>query len=103
VNESLLHMTMTRVRASKLLMRFPVSLGMVKKLLPAAPTHGRASRHGIGSGGRKPMIVSAHQSKMRALLASKKRPDTKGIAGSNRTEMFLAGDQCRVGEDGVDI
>lgn len=52
--------------------RFRVSLGMVKKLLQQrrhtgdiAPRHHRA--------GRKPLIVSAHQSQMRALLS--KKPD----------------------------
>jgi transposase len=52
--------------------RFRVSLGMVKKLLQQrrhtgdiAPRHHRA--------GRKPLIVSTHQSQMRALLS--KKPD----------------------------
>jgi transposase len=50
--------------------RFRVSLGMVKKLLQQRRHTGDiAPRYRFC--GRKPMIVSAHQSKMRALLASK--------------------------------
>ena len=50
--------------------RFRVSLGMVKKLLQQRRHTGDiAPRYRFC--GRKPMIVSTHQSKMRALLASK--------------------------------
>ena len=50
--------------------RFRVSLGMVKKLLQQRRHTGDiAPRYRFC--GRKPMIVSAHQSKMRALLAKK--------------------------------
>ena len=50
--------------------RFRVSLGMVKKLLQQRRHTGDiAPRYRFC--GRKPMIVNAHQSKMRALLASK--------------------------------
>jgi transposase len=50
--------------------RFRVSLGMVKKLLQQRRHTGDiAPRYRFC--GRKPMIVSAHQSQMRALLASK--------------------------------
>ena len=50
--------------------RYRVSLGMVKKLLQQRRHTGDiAPRYRFC--GRKPMIVSAHQSKMRALLASK--------------------------------
>jgi transposase len=50
--------------------RFRVSLGMVKKLLQQRRHTGDiAPRYRFC--GRKPMIVSAHQNKMRALLASK--------------------------------
>ncbi len=48
--------------------RFRVSLGMVKKLLQQRRRTGdSAPRHHFA--GRKPMIVGAHQSQMRALLA----------------------------------
>ena len=50
--------------------RFRVSLGMVKKLLQQRRRTGDiAPRHHFA--GRKPMIVSTHQSQMRALLAKK--------------------------------
>lgn len=50
--------------------RFRVSLGMVKKLLQQRRRTGDiAPRHHFA--GRKPMIVSAHQSQMRSLLAKK--------------------------------
>jgi transposase len=50
--------------------RFRVSLGMVKKLLQQRRRTGDiAPRHHYA--GRKPMIVAAHRSQMRALLARK--------------------------------
>ena len=50
--------------------RFRVSLGMVKKLLQQRRRTGDiAPRHHFA--GRKPMIVDAHQSQLRALLAKK--------------------------------
>lgn len=50
--------------------RFRVSLGMVKKLLQQRRRTGDiAPRHHFA--GRKPMIVAAHQSQMRALLAKR--------------------------------
>jgi transposase len=50
--------------------RFRVSLGMVKKLLQQRRRTGDiAPRHHLA--GRKPMIVAAHQSRIRALLAKK--------------------------------
>ena|SRR5271156_2762047 len=50
--------------------RFRVSLGMVKKLLQQRRRTGDiAARHRFA--GRKPMIVAAHQSRIRALLAKK--------------------------------
>jgi transposase len=50
--------------------RFRVSLGMVKKLLQQRRRTGDiAPRHHLA--GRKPMIVAAHQSQLRALLARK--------------------------------
>lgn len=50
--------------------RFRVSLGMVKKLLQQRRRTGDiAPRHHFA--GRKPMIVAAHQSQLRALLARK--------------------------------
>jgi transposase len=50
--------------------RFRVSLGMVKKLLQQRRRTGDiAPRHHFA--GRKPMIVGAHQSQMRFLLAKK--------------------------------
>src|SRR5215813_947386 len=50
--------------------RFRVSLGMVKKLLQQRRRTGDiAPRHRFC--GRKPMIVGAHQSQMRALLVRK--------------------------------
>jgi transposase len=50
--------------------RFRVSLGMVKKLLQQRRRTGDiAARHHFA--GRKPMIVSAHRSQMRSLLAKK--------------------------------
>jgi transposase len=50
--------------------RFRVSLGMVKKLLQQRRHTGDiAPRHHFA--GRKPMVVAAHQSQMRALLAKK--------------------------------
>lgn len=49
---------------------FRVSLGMVKKLLQQRRRTGDiAPRHRFA--GRKPMIVTAHQSQLRALLAKK--------------------------------
>lgn len=50
--------------------RFRVSLGMVKKLLQQRRRTGDiAPRHHFA--GRKPMIVAAHQSQLRALLAKR--------------------------------
>src|SRR5438093_2505414 len=50
--------------------RFRVSLGMVKKLLQQRRRTGDiAHRHHLA--GRKPMIVAAHRSQLRALLAKK--------------------------------
>jgi transposase len=50
--------------------RFRVSLGMVKKLLQQRRRTGDiAPRHHYA--GRKPMIVAAHRSRLRALLARK--------------------------------
>jgi len=50
--------------------RFRVSLGMVKKLLQQRRRTGDiAPRHHCA--GRKPMIVAAHRSQLRALLAKK--------------------------------
>jgi transposase len=50
--------------------RFRVSLGMVKKLLAQRRRTGDiAARHHCA--GRKPMILAAHQSQLRALLARK--------------------------------
>ena len=50
--------------------RFRVSLGMVKKLLQQRRRTGDiAPRHHFA--GRKPMIVAAHQGRLRALLAKK--------------------------------
>ena len=50
--------------------RFRVSLGMVKKLLQQRRRTGDiAPRHHFA--GRKPMIVAAHQSQMRSLLAKR--------------------------------
>lgn len=50
--------------------RFRVSLGMVKKLLQQRRRTGDiAPRHRFA--GRKPMIVAAHRSRIRALLAKK--------------------------------
>jgi transposase len=50
--------------------RFHVSLGMVKKLLQQRRRTGDiAPRHHLA--GRKPMIVAAHRSQLRALLARK--------------------------------
>lgn len=50
--------------------RFRVSLGMVKKLLQQRRRTGDiAPRHHFA--GRKPMIVAAHQSRLRSLLAKK--------------------------------
>ena len=50
--------------------RYRVSLGMVKKLLQQRRRTGNiAARHHFA--GRKPMIVGAHQSQMRSLLAKK--------------------------------
>lgn len=50
--------------------RFRVSLGMVKKLLQQRRRTGDiAPRHHFA--GRKPMIVDAHRSRLRALLAKK--------------------------------
>jgi transposase len=50
--------------------RFRVSLGMVKKLLQQRRRTGDiAPRHHFA--GRKPMIVAAHRSRLRALLAKK--------------------------------
>jgi len=50
--------------------RFRVSLGMVKKLLQQRRHTGNiAPRHHLA--GRKPMILPAHQSQIRALLARK--------------------------------
>jgi transposase len=50
--------------------RFRVSLGMVKKLLQQRRHTGNiAPRHHYA--GRKPMIVAAHRSQMRSLLAKK--------------------------------
>ena len=50
--------------------RFRVSLGMVKKLLQQRRRTGDlAPRHHFA--GRKPMIVAAHQSQLRALLVKK--------------------------------
>jgi transposase len=50
--------------------RFRVSLGLVKKLLQQRRRTGDiAPRHRFA--GRKPLIVAAHQSQMRALLAKK--------------------------------
>jgi transposase len=50
--------------------RFRVSLGMVKKLLQQRRRTGDiAPRHRFA--GRKPMIIAAHRSRLRALLARK--------------------------------
>lgn len=50
--------------------RFRVSLGMVKKLLQQRRRTGDiAARHHFA--GRKPMILAAHRSQMRSLLAKK--------------------------------
>jgi transposase len=51
-------------------LRFRVSLGMVKKLLQQRRRTGNiAARHPFA--GRKPMIVAAHRSQIRCLLAKK--------------------------------
>jgi len=61
--------------------RFRVSLGMVKKLLQQRRhTSDIAPRHRFS--GRKPMIVAAHRSQLRALLARKNDLTLKELRGA---------------------
>jgi transposase len=61
--------------------RFRVSLGMVKKLLQQRRRTGDiAPRHHYA--GRKPMIVAAHRSQMRSLLAKKNDLTLKELRGA---------------------
>ena len=68
--------------------RFRVSLGMVKKLLQQRRRTGDiAPRHHYA--GRKPMIIAAHRSRLRALLAKKPDLTLKELRGAMELKCSL--------------
>jgi hypothetical protein len=95
-------MTKTKAPGTRLPGVFGVSLGMVKKLLQCRRRTGDiAPRHRFA--GRKPMIVAAHRSQIRACLAKKNDLTLSELRGSAGAALLGAGAPCRAGEDGADL
>ena len=80
--------------------RFRVSLGLVKKLLQQRRRTGDiAPRHRFC--GRKPMIVGAHQSRMRALLAKKSDLTLKELRAATGLKCSLQAINVVLGKMGL--
>ena len=80
--------------------RFRVSLGMVKKLLQQRRRTGDiAPRHRFA--GRKPMIVAAHRSQMRNLLAKKNDLTLKELREATELKCSLQAINVVLGKMGL--
>jgi|SRR6267378_307945 len=80
--------------------RFRVSLGMVKKLLQQRRRTGDiAPRHHYA--GRKPMIIAAHRSRLRALLAKKPDLTLKELRGAMELKCSLQAIHLVLGKMGL--